>query len=245
MILLISFSCFFSSSPHNLILTQHNQRRDALFVARRVSGIFTDVSALIGHLHIADLNGWVFQSGRIWYKSNTSCYRGCWVIYPKVWMKNCNVGSLCVSPFIDPWHLHYKENKFKINSDDDQLILPAQQNISESSCNDPSEQVLSTNSFSLDWQEQFISDLSELGLAWVWKLASQCHCLTRIWHDFWLHPHTLSQRSWKKNEKRPWEQETTFTNVWINSGDPRPPHWTCQREIQRKLVQSRSSGVAK
>ncbi len=43
-------------------------------------------------------------------------------------------------------------------------MLPAQQNISESSCNDPSEQVLSTNSFSLDWQEQFISDLSELGL---------------------------------------------------------------------------------
>lgn len=67
-------------------------------------------------------------------------------------MENCNVGSLCVSPFKDPWHLHAKENKSKINSDDDQLMLPAQQNISESSCND-SKQVLSTNSFSLDWQE--------------------------------------------------------------------------------------------
>lgn len=68
-------------------------------------------------------------------------------------MENCNVGSLCVSPFKDPWHLHAKENKSKINSDDDQLMLPAQQNISESSCNDPSEQVLSTNTFSLDWQK--------------------------------------------------------------------------------------------
>lgn len=92
---------------------------------------------------------------------------------------------------------------------------------------------------------KLISDLSELGIAWVWKLAPQCYCLTRKRHNFWLHPHVLSQRPWKENEKRPWEQETTFTSVWLNSGDLWPTRWACQREIQHIPAQSLSSGMAK
>lgn len=103
------FSCV---NKHKL--TQHDQWRDSLFVAGRVCGIFTDISSLVSHLHIFDLNGWVVQSGWVCYKTNTPWQRGFGgIICPKLWMENCDVVPLSASWFKDPRHLYARGNKFR------------------------------------------------------------------------------------------------------------------------------------
>lgn len=164
-------------------------------------------------------------------------------------MEDCDVGSLYVSLFKDPWHLHARGNKSKLNSAGDQpkqVMITAHKHFQKVLTTSP------TNKFFLQtlvrWVPQLclrlegnmklISDLRELVFAWIRKLATQCHSLARVWHDFCIHPHTLSQRPWKENEKRPWEQETTFTSVWLNSDDPRPPR---RAQPERNLAHTGSS----